>query len=374
VTATDPRRSLTIGIDARELQGRPTGVGRYLRNLIRVWTRTPGDRLVAYFNGAAPADPVLEAPGLVLRPLGGHAVRGLRWQQRLLPSAARNDSLDVFFAPAYSCPLGLEIPRVTTVHDLSFFSLPDDFTLADGARRRFLVEASVRESARVLAVSAFTAREIGTRFPDARGRVRHVPHGSDDDLPPAPERSEARRRLGVSGPLVVTVGTILNRRHLPILLRAFRKLPGATLDVVGENRTHPPLDLEAIVEGLGLRDRVRLVGFASEGSLADRYAAADAAVFLSEYEGFGLPALEAMARGVPVVVADRPALNEIFGEAALVVDPLDPAAIADAVQRILRDAALAGALRDRGRALAARHSWEQTAAATRSVLVEAAGR
>ena len=372
MTATDPRAPLTIGIDARELQGRPTGVGRYLRSLLGVWTRTPGDRLVAYFNGPAPEDPVLNAPRVLTRPLGNRPVRGLVWQERLLPEAARDDSLDVFFSPAYTCPLRLDVPRVTTVHDLSFFSLPDDFTLADGARRRFLVEASLRESARVLVVSAFTAREIVARFPEARDRLRHVPHGSDDDLPPPPPRDEARRRLGVDGPLVLTVGTILNRRRLPILLRAFRSLKDATLHVVGENRTHPPLDLDGIVRALGLRDRVRLCGFSTEAGLADRYAAADAAVFLSEYEGFGLPALEAMARGVPVVVGDRPAMNEVFGEGALLADPRDPAAIAEALERLLHDPDLAADLVARGRALARRFSWEQAAAATRTVLAEAA--
>ena len=89
MTATDPRAPLTIWIDARELQGRPTGVGRYLRSLLRVWTRKPGDRLVAYFNGPAPEDPVLNAPRVLTRPIGNGPVRGLVWQERLLPEAAR---------------------------------------------------------------------------------------------------------------------------------------------------------------------------------------------------------------------------------------------------------------------------------------------
>ena len=109
-----------------------------------------------------------------------------------------------------------------------------------------------------------------------------------------------------------------------------------------------------------------------EAALADRYAAADVAVFLSEYEGFGLPALEAMARGVPVVTSTTPALGEVFGEAALLVDPRDAPAVTHAVDRVLRDGGLRADLVARGRALAARHSWAACARLTRDALRAAA--
>src|SRR5262249_34324163 len=162
-----------------------------------------------------------------------------------------------------------------------------------------------------------------------------VPLGPDDDLPPQPPRAEARGRLSLgSGPYLLTVGSILNRRCLPDLLRAMAVLvprhPGLVLDVAGENRTEPRLGLEALVRRVGLGGHVRRSGFVSEPALADRYAAADALVLVSEYEGFGLPALEAMARGVPVVASRRPALDEIFGEAALLVEPRDAQGIAAA--------------------------------------------
>jgi glycosyltransferase involved in cell wall biosynthesis len=180
----------------------------------------------------------------------------------------------------------------------------------------------------------------------------------------------------VDGPLLLTVGSIFNRRRLPELLRAAavlaRRVPGVRLDVVGENRTQPPLDLDLAVRRLSLAGRVRFEGFVSEEELALRYAAADAAVFLSEYEGFGLPALEAMARGVPVVVSDRPSLSEIFAPAALVVDPRDVTAIAAALERALGDGPLRHALVRRARELAARHSWNETALLTRRILGEAA--
>ena len=366
---------MNVGIDARELQGRPTGAGRYLRNLLRAWTATTSDRLHVYFNGAAPDDPVLAAAAVVKRPVGG-GVRGLWWQERLLPPAARADGIDVFFSPAYVCPLGLAVPRVTAVHDLSFFALPRDFTVRDGLRRRTLVAASVRASRAVLACSEFTRREIAARFPEAAERTVHVPLGGDDDLPPPPPRDVARAALGVTGPLLLAVGAIFNRRCLPDLLRAVARLarrwPEIVLEVVGEDRTHPPLDLPGLVHGLGLERNVRLSGFVGETALAARYAAADVAVLLSEYEGFGLPALEAMARGVPVVTSVEPSLGEIFAEAAVLVDPHDPLDVAAAVGRILDEPALRDVLVARGHALAARYSWAETARRTAEVLAAAA--
>jgi glycosyltransferase involved in cell wall biosynthesis len=370
-------RPLVVGIDARELAGCPTGTGRYLRNLLRHW-RDGGDRLVCYFNGPPALDPVLDHPAVLKRPLGDGCARGIAWQERIVPPAARADGLDVFFSPAYSCPLSLDLPRVTTVHDLSFFAHPQDFAFADAVRRRVLVGLSLGASRVVTVVSDFTRRELLRLFPDSAARVVHVPHGSDDDLPSPPPRADARGRLEVAGPFVIAVGTVLNRRCAPELLRATARLvrrhPGLVLDVVGENRTHPRLDLEAMVASLGLGARVRLSGFVEDRDLADRYAAADAAVFLSEYEGFGLPALEAAARGVPLVVSRAPALGEIFRDAALLVDPRDETAVAAALDRVLTDGALRARLVEAGRALAARHSWADTARRTRAALLEAAGR
>jgi glycosyltransferase involved in cell wall biosynthesis len=238
------------------------------------------------------------------------------------------------------------------------------------------VAASVRASRAVLACSAFTAGEIAARFPDAASRVAHVPLGADDDLRPAPDRDAARARRGLRGPVLLTVGAILNRRCLPTLLQAVSILRRAecpaSLDVVGENRTHPPLDLPYLARRLGLEDAVSLLGYASEAALAERYAAADVAVFLSEYEGFGLPALEAAARGLPLVLADRPALSEVSGEAALLVEPRDAFAVAAAVLRVLREPDLRRDLLARGRDLVARHSWAETARITRDILARAA--
>jgi alpha-1,3-rhamnosyl/mannosyltransferase len=169
----------------------------------------------------------------------------------------------------------------------------------------------------------------------------------------------------------------LNRRHLGTLIHATARLagrfPGLVLDVVGDNRTHPRIDFEAQAQRLGLGQRVRLSGFVSEAGLAERYAAADVVVSLSEYEGFGLPALEAAARRVPLVLARRPSLSEVFADAAVFVEPQDAAQVAEAIAQVLECEELRSDLVRRGLALAARHSWEHTARLTRQALAEALG-
>jgi glycosyltransferase involved in cell wall biosynthesis len=370
-------RPLAVGIDARELAGRPTGTGRYLRNLIRHW-RESGDRLFCYFNGPPALDPIVDHPAVRKRPLGDGMAHGITWQERLVPRAAREDGVGVFFSPAYSCPLSLAVPRVTAVHDFSFYAYPQDFTWTDAFRRRLLVRLSLRASRLVPVCSDFTRREMARLFPDMAGKARHIALGADEDLPPPPPRNEARARLGVGGSYVIAVGAVLNRRCVPELLRAsarlMRRRPGLVLDVVGDNRTQPRLDLDALADEMGIRPRVRISGFVDDPALADRYAAADAAVFLSEYEGFGLPALEAAARGVPLVLSRAPSLGEVFRDAALLVDPRDEIDIAGALDRVLTDDSLRARLVEAGRTLAARHSWADTAHRTREALLEAAAR
>ena len=368
---------LVVGIDGRELSGHPTGTGRYLRNLLRHW-RSSGDTLVVYFDGEPPDDPVLDHPKVRARGLGAGGTRGLVFQEWVLPRAVGADSLDVFFSPAYSCPLRIATPRVTAVHDLSFFAQPQDFAWWDAARRRALVSASLRASRLVPVCSEFTARELARLFPDLAERAVHIPLAADSDLPPGPSRAEARASLGVSGPLVLAVGAILNRRCLPELLRAVARLrerhAGLVLDVVGDNRTHPRLDLEGLVAALGLRESVRFSGFVDDAGLVRRYAAADVFVALSEYEGFGLPALEAVTRGVPLVVGEPPSQGEIFRGAALLVPPRDEAQVANAIDRVLREPATRAALREAGESLARRYSWHETARLTHEALVRAADR
>ena len=367
-------RSLRIGIDGRELSGKPTGVGRYLRSLLRRFALDPRHEFVIY--GSAPISLAVETERTEVRVLpGGHP---LAWEQRTLPGVLRNDRIDVLLSPAYSCPLVASVPRVTAIHDLSFFARRGEFGFVHGLRRRVMARLSARASTSILACSEFTRSEIHRHLGEAAAsKTEVVLLGPDDDLPKGPNREASRKALGLEAgdAYVIAVGTVLRRRNVSTLVRAVARLreamPEIRLGIIGENRSHPFEDLEALARGLGCSDAVRVSGFVSDEEVAAHYAAADIAVFLSDYEGFGLPALEAMARGVPVIIADRGSQNELFAPGALAVEP-EETAVAAALNRALNEPSVGADLRFRGLERAKAFSWVRAANETIAVLERAA--
>ena len=367
-------RSLRIGIDGRELSGKPTGVGRYLRSLLRRFALDRRHQFLIY--SSAPIVLPVESACLETRVLpGGHP---LAWEQRTLPGALRDDRIDVLLSPAYSCPLFANVPRVTAIHDLSFFARREEFSLAHGLRRRVMARLSARVSRRILACSEFTRTEVERHLGGAAAaKTEVVLLGPDDDLPKGPGREASRKALGLDAgdAYIITVGTVLRRRNVSTLIRAVARLreamPEIRLGIIGENRSHPFEDLEALAKSLGCAEAVRVSGFVSDEEVAAHYAAADIAVFLSGYEGFGLPALEAMSRGVPVIIADRGSLNEMFAKGALVVEP-EETAVAAALNRGLNEPGVSADLRWKGLERAKAFSWVRASNETVAVLEQAA--
>ena len=247
-----------------------------------------------------------------------------------------------------------------------------------GLRRRAMARFSGGVSHSILACSEFTKAEIRRHLGEAAAAKTHVVLlGPDDDLPPGPSREASRVSLGIDegDAYVVTIGTVLRRRNVSTLVRAVARLrethKAVRLGVVGENRSHPFEDVMALATSLGAAEAVRVSGFVSDDEIARHYAAADVAVFLSEYEGFGLPALEAMSRGVPTIVANRGSLNEMFAKGALVVEP-EETAVAQALSSVISDSVASADLREKGLERAKAFSWERAAAETLAVLERAA--
>lgn len=367
-------RALRVGIDARELQGRPTGVGRYLAELLARWTREPA--LAAHhlllYSPSPLALPWLGETGATFedRVVSGH--QGAAWEQITLARAAADDDLHVFFGPAYSAPLGLRVPTVVAMHDVSFAARPQWFRWREGVRRRWLAGLSARRAAAVLTLTDWSREEIVDHLGVPAARVHVIPPAVDAHPSlrrPAPPAQAVARPT----PLVLYAGSIFNRRNVPSLVRGFapvaRALPEARLAIVGENRTHPPENLAALVEHLDLGARVALHDYVDEDTLAGLYARARVFVFLSEYEGFGLTPLEAMARGVPAVLLDTPVAREsCAGAADYVRHADDRQEVAEAILRLLTDdghhAVKVACARER----AAAFTWDRAARQTFDVI------
>jgi glycosyltransferase involved in cell wall biosynthesis len=373
---------LRVGIDSRELLGHTTGVGRYLAELVARWTRDPAlaaCHLVLFAPG--PLDP--DAPWMGrggARVSGVHVPggKGTAWEQWSLPKAARRERLSLFFAPAYTMPLALAVPRVVSIHDVSFAAHPEWFPWRQGLRRRLLAKASARRARAVLTLTGFSRDEIERRLGIPAEKISVVSPAVDSH--PAfgarPPETQAVSP-GSRPPVALFVGSIFNRRHVPAMIRAFagvtRRVPGARLEIVGENRTHPFEDVGAVAARCGIASAVTLRDYVDEATLASLYASARAFVFLSEYEGFGLTPLEAMARGVPAIVLDTAVAREAYGDDALYVSRPDAPELADEITRLFTDAAWHDARAAAGRRAASRYSWDRAAKDTFAVLARHAG-
>jgi glycosyltransferase involved in cell wall biosynthesis len=355
---------MRIGIDAREIGGRATGVGRYLGGLLHEWTESREARrheFVLYAPGDLSIS--LDARRFATRRVKGAG--GTFWEQVQLPSAIARDHLDVWFSPAYSMPLRLRIPGVVAIHDLSFVAHPEWFRVREGARRRLLSRHSAEKARAVITISQFSRGELIERLGVPADKIHVVPPGIDRPL--GGDGSVATR-----GTNVLYVGSIFNRRHVPDLIRAFapiaRRRDQAALDIVGDNRSHPRENIRRSIAAEHLERRVRWHQYVSDAQLHDLYAHARAFAFLSEYEGLGLPPLEALAAGIPPVLLDTPVARESCQDAALYVSPGDIPGTTRALESALFDDGVrTRVLGAAGRALAA-YDWPTAAARTLTVM------
>jgi glycosyltransferase involved in cell wall biosynthesis len=302
--------------------------------------------------------------GLPTRPLF-EAWHKLRW-----PAVERaTGPVDAVHGTIIAVPPS-HAPLVLTIHDLAFLGHPEHFT-ARGARffRRAL-ELALREARIVTCPSQATIRAcVGAGF--EADRLRLVPWGVRAETPSADERERVRSRFALDRPFILFCGTVEPRKNLHRVLEAYRALDPPNLDLVIAGPKGWREDIEQPLSEL--MGRARWLGFVPSRDLGVLYADATVVVYPSLEEGFGFPVLEAMAQGAPVVTSAGTATEEVAGDAALLVDPLDTEAIAHAIGRVVDDHDLARRLGEAGRARAAIYTWERTAELMAGIYDEVAG-
>ncbi len=357
---------MRIGIDARELTGHATGVGRYLAGLLRQWL-TPESAHEFVLFAHRPLDaPELRSANASHQIIDGTG--GTWWEQQQLRGAMARARLDAFFAPGYTAPLWSGVPTVVAIHDVSFAAHPEWFSAREGLRRRLLTRRSAHAARAVVTISAFSRDEIARHLDVTAAKVHVIPPGIDAPLDAA---TEASRTPGTDrAPGVLFVGSIFNRRNVPDLIDAILRLrqqrPDVSLDLVGDNRTHPLINVPQLVAGAS--GAVRWHRYVKEEELRRLYACARAFAFLSEYEGLGLTPLEALSVGVPPILLDTAVARESCGDAALYVSPHDIAATASALDTLLFDALARRRILDAAPAVLARYQWDDAARQTLSVI------
>ncbi len=362
-----PENGIRIGIDARELVGTPTGVGRYLAGVLQEWSRTGLPHKVTLFLHGAPPSWVgaLNFSCEVL--IDPADVAGTWWEQRRLPALAARARSEVLLAPAYTAPLRLACPSVVIVHDVSYFAQRKGFYWREGLRRRLLTRASAERAAAIVTVSEFSATEISRFLGVPRSTIVLASQGAPTWRGGAPAADRA--------PVVLCVGTLLSRRHIPELLEAMAlvraQVPQARLVLIGGNKTRPHIDPLALARAHGLQDAVTWLTYVTDDELDAHYQSARVFAFLSDYEGFAMTPMEAAAHGVPVLLLDTPVSREVYGDAAQRV-PLDVPTIADGLTQLLTNAAAHAEAVERGRARLDAYSWTTTASVLRATLEQAA--
>ena len=359
-------RPLHIAIDGRELVGRRTGVGRYLFEIMKQWAASPRPHR---YTVVMPADPSAD-----LTTLGSgfdwrvvpDDVGGTWWEQMRLPGVLAQLHPDALFAPGYTAPLRARCPVVLAVYDVSFCAHPEWFSWREGIRRRRLTRTSARRAHRVITISEFSRGEIH--------KYLGVP--LDRMIIAAPGAPATQFADGARPPVVLYVGSLFNRRHIPDMIQGFAEVansvPAARMVIVGDNRTTPRLDPREVASRLGIGDRVDWREYVTDAELHSLYHSARAFVFLSDYEGFGMTPLEALAHGVPSVLLDTEISREVYADSAVRV-AADSRAIANGLTSLLvdgpaRDAALAA-----GRRRLGAFSWTRSADLIADALAEAAG-
>ena len=362
---------MKIAIDAHMVGERETGNESYTVNLLRglaatdsgdiiqVLTPHPG-RLRAIIDLPArfeiipvtPAQPWLRIPFA-------------------MPSAVRRHGSELLHV-SYIAPPLVRCPTVVTVHDLSFLIYPKSVTLRTRLILGSLVPLSIRRAARVIAVSEHTKRDLIERYGIPAEKITVVYEAAG---PAFHETSATSLPPGVTEPFVLAVGNVEPRKNLERLVDAFAALAsGGTFSgqlVIAGKQTGRAESVGRAVRNHGLERRIVFTGYLTEAELNGLYNRAALFVYPSLYEGFGLPPLEAMRCGCPVVASNASAMPEVLGDAALLVDPRSSPAIAQAMEAVLTRTELRQALREKGRRRAERFSWEKAALETRAVYAAA---
>lgn len=369
---------MKIGIDARLAAAPRTGIGCYTANLVAALARCGGPERFTLFSD----EPLPELPGPTFTNVVLPVKRRLVWTFGALPRACRRARLRLFHGTTnFELPAFAGCPLVATVHDL----IPLRFPAAVSPRFRLLfrglIGRTLRAARRVITVSEFTRRELLERYPFAAGKIVVVPNGADPAFTATgdPEADRiVRRSHGLTGRYLLFVGVFEPRKNLPLLVDAFEILrhtrPEASdlqLALAGGAGWRGET-IAAGVRSRGLEPAVRLLGYVPDADLPALYRGATLAVVPSQYEGFGLPVIEAMACGAPVLASDAAALPETVGDAGELFTAGDAGRLATHLAELAAAPSRLAGMRERGIARAARFSWDRAAAATLEVYREVA--
>ena len=366
-TASAPR----IAVDIRALVGPPSGIGYFTISMLQELTNLGQAEYVGMAH--RPAAPEAQA-ALEIEMESHPGPFGVWWQQIQLPRRLARGDLDLLWSPITVLPARLRVPGVVTVHDLTVLSHPHTHR----AKVRWSVipflARTVRQATTITAISKATADDLIARFPDAAAKIEIVHNGIDSIFVPGSDDAKVRTRseLGCPDGYILYAGTLEPRKNVDRLLSAWeslnlaRRLPIVLVGPYGWRSENLLTRIDSLSDqGVVYKGRV------DRSELVRLVQSATVFAYPSLYEGFGLPPAEAMACGVPTVVSNCSSLPEIVGDSGIQVDPDDVASIADGIDRVLNDPALASDLAERGLERAKMFTWARSAGAMHQIFAAA---
>lgn len=373
------QRGARIGINAHLLSGeagyRRAGIHRYIAQILHHLPREEsGPKYVVYTNQrkelAGRADVTAVSTWLPTQ----RRLARILWEQIIWPWQAHRHRLDLLHSMAFVTPLFSPIPAVVTVFDLSFMHKPESFP---SVQRNYLAtqtRRSCRRARRVITISQSARDDVHRFFDVPLSRIDVIYPGVDEQYRPATaaQIDAFRRRKGLPSRYILHVGTLQPRKNLPRLVEAFSRLADTAVHLVfvgGKGWLYE--EIFQRVAALNLTDRVHFAGYAPDEELPLWYAAADLFVFPSVYEGFGMPVVEAMACGAPVLAANAASIPEAVGSAGQLFDPHDVDDLARRMANVLNNDALSATMRQRGFQQAQQFSWQRAGLETAVVYQKA---
>jgi len=358
---------MKVAVIAAEMEGRATGVGRYLEGLLQgleLWDH--GVEWHLFFQGD-PSPSLPRSDGFIQAHFSRHHGSRVLWEQVLVTRQVEAVEPDIVFGPAYTLPFGLRIPSMVTIHDLSFEVLPEEFGLRERWRRRLLARRAARVARRVITDTEFMSSLVAKRYGVVGERMGVVPLGVDTTSFSKPEGEDdiqILKELSVSPPYVLVPGTVLERRMPRQVLEAFanvwRDRPELKLVIAGANRMRRPERLGLWIKQLGLDHAIHQLGWVEESALAPLYRGAELGIYVSRHEGYGLPPLECLGCGTPVVVSAGLGLDDSWPDYPFRIADLEAKNIAGVMMEIFgNEDRKVRFMEDTGSVLA-KLDWEQS--------------
>lgn len=357
---------MKIGIDARLLSRPITGIGRYTLEMCRALSKV--ENITVYLYSPAPicAKFLIGLESANIRTGSGNKYLSWQlWSKFFLPFWVRRDNLDVFWGPAHSLPpwLPRHIARVVTIHDLVWKYAGDTMRPLSRLLERYQMPLAVRLADIVVADSRATADAVNKEFFINSDKLNVVPLGANLAVSVVP--IESLQQLGIKSSYFLFVGTLEPRKNLTRLLTAYSQLEESlkeqTMLVIAGGKGWGGVDIRNMVSELGLVNHVCILGYVDEPTLTALYSNAQFLAMPSLYEGFGLPLVEAMIHGVPVVTSNNSSMPEVAGNAGLLVDALDVSSIMNGLKMLITNEELRGKLAANAKVNAARFNWDESA-------------